>query len=176
MRQHDILLNYTTKAVSWAQITLNLEVVSWWWDLCCRKETEEVKIGMRQRAGDMRRAAGVTCKRQEKEIGRESENDALQKEDAFITSPIMCPDHFPSPKAQSHYLSSNTTNISLSLSLLIPKPAKPIRAKGEGASRISLPNSLWRKKGSTSTKDRQLVFGRRNRSFRLNCLTIKIGQ
>lgn len=128
------------------------------------------------RAGDMRRAAGVTCKRQEKEIGRESENDALQKEDAFITSPIMCPDHFPSPKAQSHYLSPNTTNISLSLSLLIPKPAKPIRAKGEGASRISLPNSLWRKKGSTSTKDRQLVFGRRNRSLRLNCLTIKIGQ
>lgn len=54
-------------------------------------------MGMRQRAGDMRRTAGVTCKRQEKEIGRESENDALQKEDAFITSPIMCPDHFPSP-------------------------------------------------------------------------------
>ncbi len=60
----------------------------------------------------MRRTAGVACKRQEKEIGRESENDALQEEDAFIASPIMCPDHFPSL--------TNTTNISLSLSRSLP--------------------------------------------------------
>lgn len=68
---------------------------------------------------------------------------------------------FPVPKPSL----TNTTNISLSLSLLIPKPAKPIRARGEGASRVSLPNSLQRKKGWNSTKDRQLVFVRKSRSL-----------
>lgn len=102
----------------------------------------------------MRHAAGVTCKRQEKEIGRESENDALQKEDAFITSPIMCPDHFPSPTNSP--LTQQTYPF---LSLLIPKPAKPIRARGEGASRVSLPNSLWRKKPQPQQKTDSCFLG-----------------